>query len=49
MNEFSDMTNVRNLLLSKILLDEMLDKGFVVIDESDLDVRYYYNKILSYK
>ncbi len=49
LKEFSDMTTIKNQLLSKILIEEMLDEGLLVIDESDLEVRYYLNKILSYK
>jgi hypothetical protein len=46
LNTFSDFTRINNFLLSKVLLEEMLDRGLICIDESDLEVRYYHNSIL---
>ncbi len=46
LNSFSDATNIKNQILAKVLIEEMLDKGFLCIDESDIELRYFYNKIL---
>lgn len=48
LKEFSELTTNKNQLLSKILIDEMVDKGYLLLDESDLDVKFYLNKILNY-
>ena len=49
LKEFTEMTNIKNQLLSKILIEEMLDNGLLLIDESDLDLRYFLNIILTYE
>ncbi len=49
LKDFSDLTTKKNQLLSKFLIDEMLDEGLLALDESDLELRYYLNKILSKK
>ncbi len=49
LKDFSEMTSLNNQLLSKILIEEMLDQGLLASDESDLELRYYENKILNYK
>ena len=49
LNEFSEYAKIKNFLLSKLLLEEMLDKGLLCLDESDLEVKYSKNKILEYK
>jgi hypothetical protein len=46
LNLFSDATNIKNQILAKVLIEEMLEKGFLCIDESDIELRYFYNKIL---
>jgi hypothetical protein len=48
LKEFSELTANKNQLLSKILIDEMVDNGYLLVDESDLDVKFYLNKILYY-
>jgi hypothetical protein len=35
-------------LLSKLIIDEMIEKGFICVDESDLEVKYHKNKIIEY-
>jgi hypothetical protein len=49
LKEFSDFSSINNQLLAKILIEEMLDEGMLALDESDLELRYYPNKILSFK
>jgi len=49
LNEFAEYSKIKNLLLSKLLIDEMLEKGFLCIDEADLEVKFSKNKILSYE
>lgn len=48
LKEFTEITNIKNQLLSKILIEEMVENGLLLIDESDLDLRYFLNKILNY-
>lgn len=48
-SEISQILNVKNVLLEKILINDMLLTGRLCADESDLEVRYYLNKILAYK
>lgn len=48
LGEFAEYSKIKNLLLSKLLIEEMLDKGLLCIDESDLEVKFSYNKILAY-
>ena len=45
----SNIDNVKNVILEKILIEDMLNGGYLLIDEYDLDVRYYLNKIREYK
>ena len=50
--EMSDLTNilhVENVLLEKTIIEDLLLSGLILIDESDLEVRYYLNIILPYK
>jgi hypothetical protein len=49
LNTLSDLITSKNQLLGKVLLDEMVDEGLLIIDESDLDLRYYENTILNYE
>ena len=46
LNSFGEITHINNVILSKVLIDEMIEKGFLCTDESDIELRYYYNKIL---
>ena len=48
-NELTKILNVKNVILEKILIEDMLNGGYLLIDEYDLDVRYYLNKIREYK
>ena len=48
MNDMSKILNVQNVLLEKILIEDLLFNGKLLIDEDDLEVRYYLNNILSY-
>ncbi len=48
MNDMSKILNVQNVLLEKILIEDLLINGKLLIDEDDLEVRYYLNNILSY-
>jgi hypothetical protein len=47
LNEFSEQTRLKNLLLAKIIIEQFLDSGNLVIDESDLEVRYFLNKFIN--
>ena len=47
-SELSKILNVKNVLLEKILIEDMLCSGYLLLDEYDLDVRYYLNKIKDY-
>lgn len=49
LGEFAEYSKIKNLLLSKLLLEEMLEKGLLCLDESDLEVKFSKNKILGYK
>lgn len=49
LKEYAEIISIKNQLLSKILIEEMLEQGLLVSDESDLELRFYENKILSYK
>ncbi len=46
LKEFSELTSKKNPLLSKFILDEMIDEGLLIIDESDIELRYYKNKFI---
>ena len=48
LNSLSKIINVKNVLLETILIEDLLNNGLLLIDEFDLDVRYYLNKILNY-
>ena len=50
--EMSDLTSILhldNVLLEKTIIADLLNSGLILIDESDLVVRYYLNRILSYQ
>lgn len=38
---------VNSVMLAKLLVDEMVTNGLLCVDESDLDILYYDNLILS--
>lgn len=46
--EFSEYSKIKNFLLSKLIIDEMIQKGLLCIDESDLEVKYFKNKIIDF-
>ena len=49
LTDFTEIISVKNQLLSKILIEEMLDQGLLASDESELELSYYENKILNYE
>ena len=49
MTDLSDILHVDNVLLEKTIIEDLLLSGLILIDESDLEVRYYLNIILPYK
>ena len=48
LSEFSEYSKIKNFLLSKLIIDEMIEKGLICVDESDLEVKYYKNRIIDY-
>ena len=48
MHDLSLILNVKNIILEKILIDDLLKNGHLLIDENDLEVKYYLNTILNY-
>ena len=49
LNDLSKILNFNNVMLDKIIIEDLLSNGLLLIDDNDLEVRYYLNKILSYK
>ena len=49
MKDLSNILHIENVLLEKTIIEDMLNNGLILIDESDLDVRYYLNIILPYQ
>ena len=49
MKDLSNILHIENVLLEKTIIEDMLNQGLILIDESDLEVRYYLNIILAYK
>ena len=49
MSDLSNILHVENVLLEKTIIEDLLMSGYILIDESDLEVRYYLNIILPYK
>ena len=49
MSDLSNILHVDNVLLEKTIIDDLLNTGLILIDESDLEVRYYLNIILPYQ
>jgi hypothetical protein len=49
LGEFAEYSKIKNLLLSKLLIEEMLDEGLLCIDESDFEVKFSNNRILTYQ
>ena len=49
MNDLTNILHVDNVLLEKTIIDDLLNSGLILIDESDLEVRYYLNIILPYQ
>ena len=49
LNDLKNILYIENVLLEKTSIEDMLNSGLILIDESDLDVRYYLNIILPYQ
>ena len=49
LNDFKNILYIENVLLKKTIIEDMPNSGLILIDESDLDVRYYLNIILPYQ
>ena len=49
MNDLKNILYIENVLLKKTIIEDMLNSGLILIDESDFDVRYYLNIILPYQ
>ena len=49
LNDLKNILYIENVLLEKTIIEDMLNSGLILIDESDLDVRYYLNIILPYQ
>jgi len=47
-NDLYKIINVKNIILEKVLIDDLLINGNLLLDENDLEVRYYLNTILNY-
>ena len=47
-NDLTKIINVKNIILEKILIDDLLINGNLLLDENDLEVKYYLNTILNY-
>jgi ESCRT-II complex subunit VPS36 len=47
-NDLSKIINVKNIILEKILIDDLLRNGNLLLDENDLEIKYYLNTILNY-
>ena len=48
-SDLSKILNLKNVLLEKTIIADLLNSGYLLLDESDLIVRYYLNRILNYK
>ena len=49
LNDLTEILHVENVLLEKTIIEDLLLSGYILIDESDLEVRYYLNIILPYQ
>jgi hypothetical protein len=49
LNDLTNILHVENVLLEKTIIEDLLNSGLILIDESDLEVRYYLNIILPYE
>ena len=49
LNDLKNILHIENVLLEKTIIEDMLNSGLILIDESDLEVRYYLNIILPYE
>lgn len=47
-NNLSSLFNIKSVGMCKLIVDEMINLGYLCIDESDIDVKYYNNSILNY-
>ncbi len=48
LNDLSGIFKLKSLSLGKLLIDELVNKGFLCVDESDFEIRYYNNLIKLY-
>ena len=46
-NDLSKLFNIKSVGVCKMIIDEMIIQGYLCIDESDIDIRYYYNYFMS--
>ena len=49
LNDLKNILYIENVLLEKTIIEDMLNSGLILIDESDLNVRYYLKIILPYQ
>ena len=49
LNDLKNILHIENVLLEKTIIEDMLNSGLILIDESDLNVRYYLKIILPYQ
>ncbi len=46
--DLAAILNAKNVLLEKILIEDLLTDGALLLDEAEFDSKYYLNKILAY-
>ncbi|MCQ2820027.1 MAG: EAP30/Vps36 family vacuolar-sorting protein, partial [archaeon] len=47
-SDLAIIINAKNVLLEKILIEDLLVNGFLLLDEAELDTKYYLNWIIKY-
>lgn len=45
-NEVKSILKVKNISLCKLIIEDMVENGYLCIDESDFDIRYFNNMIV---
>lgn len=43
LRDFCGIVKLKNQVLAKLLIDELVSKGYVCIDESDIEITYFKN------